>query len=97
MEFEDDKLMSRVFGLGLLCTSLPTRLAQFSYCIGNVLDPNYIYNELVLDDISWVEGDSTPLKVIDGDYHALLEGISIGEERLSINVIYLEGKRCTPE
>ncbi|KAK6236531.1 hypothetical protein SCA6_011868 [Theobroma cacao] len=52
MEFEDDKLMSRVFGLGLLCTSLPTRLAQFSYCIGNVLDPNYIYNELVLDDIA---------------------------------------------
>ncbi|WRX32369.1 hypothetical protein QQP08_024856, partial [Theobroma cacao] len=76
MEFEDDKLMSRVFGLGLLCTSLPTRLAQFSYCIGNVLDPNYIYNEL---------GDSTSLKVIDGDYHALLEGISIGEDRLSIN------------
>ncbi|KAK6248759.1 hypothetical protein QUC31_020324 [Theobroma cacao] len=48
-------------------------------------------------ELGAVEGDSTPLKVIDGDYHALLEGISIGEDRLSINVIYLEGKRSTPE
>ncbi|XP_017982296.1 PREDICTED: aspartic proteinase nepenthesin-1-like [Theobroma cacao] len=32
-----------------------------------------------------VEGDSTTLEVIDGHYHVLLEGISVGEQRLPIN------------
>ncbi|KAK6248168.1 hypothetical protein QUC31_019733 [Theobroma cacao] len=81
-----NRLMSGVFGLGYLRTSLATRLAKFSYCIGgNVSDPSYIYNKLVLGDGAGVEGDSTRLEVIDGDYHVLLEGISVGEEKLPIN------------
>ena len=78
--------MSGVFGLGFLKISLATRFSKFSYCIGNVLDPNYIHNKLVLGTGGWTEGDSTPLQVIDGRYHVVLENISIGEKSLPIDL-----------
>ncbi|XP_017970324.1 PREDICTED: aspartic proteinase CDR1 [Theobroma cacao] len=76
-DLQPDKLISGGFGLGCGRTSLATRLGKFSYCIGNVLDPNYNPNKLVMG--------LTPLEVIDGNYHVLLEGISVGEKKLPID------------
>ncbi|EOY31541.1 Eukaryotic aspartyl protease family protein [Theobroma cacao] len=91
-DLQGNKQMNGVFGLGFEPVSLATRLAKFSYCIGNVIDPSYIHNKLFLGDGAGVEGDSTPLKAIDGQYHVLLEGISVGEKKLPIDPNVFEWK-----
>ncbi|XP_022731223.1 aspartic proteinase CDR1 [Durio zibethinus] len=81
-----DHQISGVIGLGFKKLSLIAQLgSKFSYCIGNVFDPNYIHNKLILGDGAMFEGDSTPLEVIDGRYYITLEGISVGEKRLIID------------
>ncbi|KAI9192816.1 hypothetical protein LWI28_028057 [Acer negundo] len=84
-KFHDSQLTG-VFGLGFGKLSLVSQLAStFSYCIGNLQDPNYIHNKLVLGDGARIEGDSTPLEVINGRYYITLEGISVGERKVDID------------
>ncbi|KAG6739845.1 hypothetical protein POTOM_057460 [Populus tomentosa] len=68
-----------VFGLGVgRETSLITQLgSQFSYCVGNIMDPHYPYNQLSLGEGAIMEGDSAPLESSYGRYYVTLEGISI--------------------
>lgn len=76
-----------VFGLGAgRETSLITQLgSQFSYCVGNIMDPHYPYNQLSLGDGAIMEGDSTPLESSHGRYYITLEGISIEGKLLEID------------
>ncbi|XP_059630077.1 aspartic proteinase CDR1-like [Cornus florida] len=66
--------------------SLPYQLGSktFSYCIGDINDPHYDYNRLIIGDRAKIEGDSTPMEIHKGLYHLSLEGISVGEKRLNI-------------
>lgn len=58
---------------------------KFSYCIGNIRDPHYMYNQLVLGEGAVLEGDSTPLRIKNGQYVVRLRGISVGEKQLKID------------
>ncbi|XP_059636149.1 aspartic proteinase CDR1-like [Cornus florida] len=79
--------LSGVMGLGYDDISLPSRLSsKFSYCIGNIDDPYYNHNRLIIGDGAYIEGYSTPIAVRYGLYHLSVEGISVGEKRLDINV-----------
>ncbi|XP_061964065.1 aspartic proteinase CDR1 [Populus nigra] len=81
-----DRRFTGVFGLGSGITSVVNQMgSKFSYCIGNIADPDYIYNQLVLSEGVNMEGYSTPLAVVDGHYQVILEGISVGETRLVID------------
>ncbi|EOY31548.1 Eukaryotic aspartyl protease family protein, putative [Theobroma cacao] len=81
-----DRQISGVIGLGFKKLSLAAQLgSNFSYCIGSVFDPNYSHNKLILGNGAVLQGDSTPLEVIDGQYYVTLEGISVGEKRLTID------------
>ncbi|XP_021668888.2 aspartic proteinase CDR1 [Hevea brasiliensis] len=81
-----DRRFTGVFGLGNEITSFVTQMgSKYSYCIGNITDPNYRYNHLVLGDGANIEGYSTPIEVIGGHYYITLEGISVGEKRLVID------------
>ncbi|GFZ09908.1 eukaryotic aspartyl protease family protein [Actinidia rufa] len=79
--------ISGVLGLGdNRKLSLVSHLgSKFSYCIGNISDPRYEYNQLIIGDGAKIEGYSTPMEVFDGQYYLTLEGISVGEKRLEIN------------
>ncbi|KAJ4709581.1 aspartic proteinase CDR1-like [Melia azedarach] len=86
-DFEDEQF-SGVFGLGTGIPSLSLVQkfgSKFSYCIGNFNDPEYRYNMLILGEGAIIEGDSTPVNVIDGTYYISLEAISIGEKMLDID------------
>ncbi|WCJ25996.1 Eukaryotic aspartyl protease family protein [Euphorbia peplus] len=77
---------SGILGLGHAPTSIVVNIGlKFSYCIGNVHDPNYLFNYLILGDSAITEGYSTPLEVVNGFYYLTLEGISLGEERLELD------------
>ncbi|XP_002533429.2 aspartic proteinase CDR1 [Ricinus communis] len=81
-----DRRFTGVFGLGKGITSFVTRMgSKFSYCLGNIADPHYGYNQLVFGEKANFEGYSTPLKVVNGHYYVTLEGISVGEKRLDID------------
>ncbi|XP_017982323.1 PREDICTED: aspartic proteinase CDR1 [Theobroma cacao] len=72
-----------IFGLGDSPTSLVTKLGnKFSYCIGNMNDPEYSYNRLVIGDGADIEGYSTPFEMYKGLYYVTLEGASLGDIRL---------------
>lgn len=78
--------LSGVLGLGPENISLVSRLnSKFSYCFGNISDPSYIYNQLILGDGAKIEGDSTSLEIFNGLYYLTLEGLSLGEKRLDID------------
>ncbi|PKI78536.1 hypothetical protein CRG98_001094, partial [Punica granatum] len=82
-----DEKFTGVLGLGSQLISVPSRLGSgFSYCIGNLFDQQYAYNKLILGEGAIIEGDSTPVKIIDGLYHITLEGISFGEKMLDIDL-----------
>ncbi|KAM7267218.1 hypothetical protein ACFE04_009384 [Oxalis oulophora] len=84
-DFNDDRTTG-VFGLGSGKTSVTTMVgSKFSYCIGNIYDQAYAHNKLILGENTKIEGDSTPLEVIDGNYYITLEGISVGEKMLGID------------
>ncbi|XP_048318526.2 aspartic proteinase nepenthesin-2 [Ziziphus jujuba] len=77
---------SGILGLGPPNLSLATKLAsKFSYCIANIRDPNYSYNQLILGDGEKFEGDSTPLEVFNELYYLNLEYISVGGKKLDID------------
>ncbi|XP_030514943.1 aspartic proteinase CDR1-like [Rhodamnia argentea] len=83
--FRDGRITG-ILGLGARMISLVSRLgSKFSYCIGNLMDPSYAYNHLILGEGAIFEGYSTPLEVVEGLYYVTLEGISIGQKRLDIN------------
>lgn len=68
------------------CSSLiPQVVSKFSICIGDIHDPRYQYNQLVLGDDSVLEGNSTTLDMYGGQYYVNLQGISVGETRLKID------------
>ncbi|WCJ42693.1 Eukaryotic aspartyl protease family protein [Euphorbia peplus] len=80
-----DGRFTGVLGLGTGMTSLVSQMgSKISYCLGNIFDPNYRYNWLVLGDKAEMEGYSTPLGIVNGHYYVTLEGISVGEKRLDI-------------
>lgn len=82
----EDRHLSGVFGLGFSRLSLVSQLGStFSYCVGNLNDPYYFHNKLVLGHGARIEGDSTPLEVINGRYYITLEAISIGGKMLDID------------
>ncbi|KAK9285734.1 hypothetical protein L1049_024933 [Liquidambar formosana] len=58
--------------------------SKFTYCFGNHSNPN-IESHLVLGNGVFLEGQTTPPKIINGRYHLTLEGISVGEKRLAIS------------
>lgn len=58
---------------------------KFSYCIGNISDSQYMYNQLILGDGAIIQGDSTPMQTKDHHYVVSMEGISVGEKQLTIN------------
>ncbi|KAK4414863.1 Aspartyl protease UND [Sesamum alatum] len=57
---------------------------KFSYCIGNINDPGYMYNQLILGEGAILQGYSTPLGYKQGHYAVSLEGISVGQKQLQI-------------
>ncbi|KAI6699059.1 hypothetical protein NL676_019178 [Syzygium grande] len=59
--------------------------SKISYCIGNINDPQYQYNELSLGNGAIMEGDSTTLETYRGLYYLDLQGISVGEKKLQID------------
>lgn len=83
----DEGQYNGVFGLGVgRETSLITQLgSRFSYCVGNIMDPHYPYNQLFVGDGAIMEGDSTPLESFHGRYYVTLEGISIEGKLLEID------------
>ncbi|KAB5552749.1 hypothetical protein DKX38_010060 [Salix brachista] len=82
----EDRRFTGVFGLGSGITSVVNQMgSKFSYCISNIADPDYSYNQLVLSEGVSMEGYSTPLDLVDGHYQVILEGISVGETRLVID------------
>ncbi|XP_030465862.1 aspartic proteinase CDR1-like [Syzygium oleosum] len=84
-KFKDGRITG-ILGLGARMISLASRLgSRFSYCIGNLMDPSYAYNHLILGEGAIFEGYSTPLEVVNGLYYVTLEGISIGQKRLDID------------
>ncbi|KAK3435418.1 hypothetical protein EUGRSUZ_C00127, partial [Eucalyptus grandis] len=78
---------SGILGLGYaLYPSLVVQLgSKFSYCIGDVTDPKYPHNQLILGEGSTMEGDSTTLETFRGHYYVNLQGISVGEKTLDID------------
>ncbi|XP_023515827.1 aspartic proteinase CDR1-like isoform X1 [Cucurbita pepo subsp. pepo] len=82
-----DDSYNGVFGLGAYpYITMATQLGnKFSYCIGDINDPLYTHNQLVLGEGAYVEGDSTPLEIHFGHYYVNLEGISVGTKRLNID------------
>ncbi|KAL3637017.1 hypothetical protein CASFOL_019316 [Castilleja foliolosa] len=71
--------MNGILGLGNLRLSLISQYSavKFSYCIGNISDRSYEYNELVIGDGVQLWGSQTPL-IAEAKYYINLEGIKIG-------------------
>ncbi|KAJ8750050.1 hypothetical protein K2173_013965 [Erythroxylum novogranatense] len=82
-----DEHFKGVFGLGnrAKASLLKQMGSKFSYCIGDVRDPYYNFNHLIIGDSARLEGFSTPVKIINGLYYLTLVGISVGGNMLDIN------------
>lgn len=78
-----------ILGLGADKISLVSQLgsSKFSYCIGDVMDTEYMHNKLVLGRAAVIQGDSTPFEVHFSNYYLKLERISLGEKRVNIDPI----------
>lgn len=73
-------------GLGTGSLSLANQFAQrFSYCLGNISDPSYDYNYLILGDGAQLLGHSTPYEVSGQHYDVTIEGINIGEKKIDLD------------
>lgn len=83
----NDDSYNGVFGLGAYPDiTMATQLGnKFSYCIGDINNPLYTHNHLVLGEGSYTEGDSTPLQIHFGHYYVTLQGISVGSKKLKID------------
>ncbi|XP_039164457.1 aspartic proteinase CDR1-like [Eucalyptus grandis] len=88
-KYDVDGQESGVLGLGYGDGRFPTVVKQlgskFSYCIGNIHDLQYQYNQLSLGNGVIMEGDSTTLEIYNGLYYLDLQGISVGEKKLQID------------
>ncbi|KAK4757274.1 hypothetical protein SAY87_007401 [Trapa incisa] len=81
-----DNQESGLLGLGTEKYSVLKQLGgKFSHCFGDMHNPNYEYNMLVFGDGAIFEGDVTPIDTHLGYYFVILEGISVGEEKLDID------------
>lgn len=77
-----------ILGLGAKPTSLAVQLgSKFSYCLGDLANKNYGYNQLVLGEDADILGDPTPIETDDGIYYMNLEGITVGERQLNIEPV----------
>ncbi|KGN65478.1 aspartic proteinase CDR1 [Cucumis sativus] len=83
----NDDAYNGVFGLGAYPhITMATQLGnKFSYCIGDINNPLYTHNHLVLGQGSYIEGDSTPLQIHFGHYYVTLQSISVGSKTLKID------------
>ncbi|KAG4956805.1 hypothetical protein JHK82_042524 [Glycine max] len=91
--FNTDPGYNGIRGLNNGPNSLATKIGQkFSYCVGNLADPYYNYNQLILCEGADLEGYSTPFEVHHGFYYVTLKGIIVGEKRLDIAPITFEIK-----
>ncbi|KAI4381085.1 hypothetical protein MLD38_007195 [Melastoma candidum] len=78
---EHPDLVMGVVGLSAKMPSFATQFGgKFSYCVGNIKDHAYEYNQLSFGDAAIFNGDVTPLVVdpSNGFYFLDLEGISLG-------------------
>lgn len=83
-KYHDNKFTG-VFGLGSQSISIVDKLGStFSYCIGNLFDPRYRHNKLILGPGAITEGYASPMRAIDGVYHINITGLSVGEKMLDI-------------
>ncbi|KAK7329190.1 hypothetical protein VNO77_23340 [Canavalia gladiata] len=91
--YNKDPGYNGVLGLSNSPHSLASKIGhKFSYCIGNLADEYYNYNQLILGEGADLEGYSTPFQVHNGLYYITMEGISIGEKRLDIDPASFEMK-----
>ena len=78
--------ISGILGLGAEEISLANQLgSKFSYCIGSIWDPQYIYNQLIFGEGAKTEGSTTFLEIIGSFYYIRLDSISVGEKMLDIS------------
>ncbi|KNA09112.1 hypothetical protein SOVF_156480 [Spinacia oleracea] len=90
-EYGSDTTFTRsngILGLGYHNLSLIMQTSsitepKFTYCLGKISDPE-AKRFLVLGSGFFLEGQTTSLKVIEGKYNLVLEGISIGRKKLMI-------------
>ncbi|KAK7413035.1 hypothetical protein VNO78_04870 [Psophocarpus tetragonolobus] len=83
--YNTDPGYNGILGLNNAPNSLATKIGKkFSYCVGNLADQYYNYNQLILGEGAELEGYSTPFEVHHGFYYVTMEGISVGEKRLAI-------------
>ncbi|XP_030456277.2 aspartic proteinase CDR1-like [Syzygium oleosum] len=80
---------SGVLGLSYGYGNVPTLVSQlgskFSYCIGNIHDPQNQDSHLILGDGAIMEGDPTTMLLDKGFYFVELQGISVREKKLQID------------
>ncbi|CAK9158970.1 unnamed protein product [Ilex paraguariensis] len=75
-----------ILKLGFSKVSLVSNISKkISYCTGDITDPNYIYNKLILGDGTQIEGDSTPMEIYGSNYYVTLETISVGDKVLAMD------------
>lgn len=80
--------LTGILGLGARETSLAVQLgSKFSYCIGDLSNKNYGFNQLVLGEDADVLGDPTRIETENGIYYMNLEGISVGDKQLNIEPV----------
>ncbi|KAL1221549.1 Aspartyl protease UND [Cardamine amara subsp. amara] len=88
-----DSIVTGVLGLGAKPTSVAIQLgSKFSYCIGDLANKNYAYNQLVLGEDADILGDPTPIETETGVYYMNLEGISVGNTQLNIEPVVFRRK-----
>ncbi|XP_010548583.1 PREDICTED: aspartic proteinase CDR1 [Tarenaya hassleriana] len=80
-----DTEFTGVMGLGSKRTSLAVQLgSKFSYCIGDLTDKDYSFNQLVLGEEADILGDPTPIETKSGIYFVNVGSISVGSRQLEI-------------
>ncbi|CAK9184652.1 unnamed protein product [Ilex paraguariensis] len=95
-EFSGKNEVGGILGLGSANVSLVSKLSfKFSYCIGDIGDPNYRFHHLILGEEAKMEGDATPLEIYQDRYYVTLETIRIREKLLEIDpeIFKLKGPR----
>ncbi|KAL9682459.1 hypothetical protein QQ045_014257 [Rhodiola kirilowii] len=81
-----DGQISGILGLGPKSESLVHKVGKkFSYCLGNIDDLSYPFNQLAMGESARLEGYSTPLYFGSHEYLITLEGISVGNKRLGVS------------
>ncbi|KAK3008202.1 hypothetical protein RJ639_015372 [Escallonia herrerae] len=75
-----------ILGLGPRETSVTKQLgSKFSYCIGNISDPEDTDSQLIIGNDARIEGNLTQLDVFGEFYYLTLQGIVFGDKQLNID------------